>query len=46
MNHTVSEAGILARIMSEGRGQQLPHNIARYLLDLEFSDDDKPGCMI
>jgi len=38
---SVSEAGILARILSNGRGQQLPRNIARYILDLGFNEEDK-----
>lgn len=37
----VSEAGILARLLSDGRGQRLPHNIARYLLNLGFTEEDK-----
>jgi hypothetical protein len=35
-----TEVTILARILSNGRGQ-LPHDIARYVLKLRFSDRDK-----
>ena len=36
-----SEAGILARLLSDGRGQQLPRGIARYILELSFTAEDK-----
>jgi hypothetical protein len=36
----VSEAGILARIMSDGL-EQVPREIARYILDLGFPEEDK-----
>jgi hypothetical protein len=36
----VSEAGILARVMSDGL-EQVPHDIARYILRLGFPEDDK-----
>lgn len=40
-NHaTPSEVTILARLLGNGRGQ-LPLAIARYLLDLSFSESDK-----
>lgn len=35
-----TEVTILARVLSNGRGQ-LPHDIARYVLKLSFSDRDK-----
>jgi hypothetical protein len=35
-----SEIAILARVLGNGR-DQLPPDIARYILDLGFSDDDK-----
>jgi hypothetical protein len=42
MNQTdASEVGILARILSDGRGQPLPDDIARYILDLSFPKEDK-----
>jgi len=34
------EVSILAEILGNGRGQ-LSHEIARYILDLGFSDDEK-----
>jgi hypothetical protein len=35
-----TEVTILARILGNGRGQ-LPHDMARYILKLKFSDRDK-----
>ena len=35
-----SEIAILARVLGNGRGQ-LPPDVARYVLNLSFSDDDK-----
>jgi hypothetical protein len=37
---SVSEVGILARILSNGHGQ-MPPTLARYLLAIGFSDADK-----
>lgn len=34
----------LARILGNGNGH-LPHNVARYILELKLSDRDKPRCM-
>jgi hypothetical protein len=39
-NAGVSEAGILARVMSDGL-EQVPQDIARYILNLGFADKDK-----
>jgi hypothetical protein len=40
-NSDASEAGILARLLSEGSGQKLPRGLARYILELGFSHEDK-----
>jgi hypothetical protein len=39
-NASVSEAGILARVMSDGL-EQMPSNIARYISELNFPKEDK-----